>query len=285
MTISWFPGHMHKARKELRATMPSLDIIIEVLDARLPSSSSNPMLDEICQNKPRIRLLSKADLADPNITQQWLNFLSDQDKPAIAIQQDKPATIKQLPKMCKQLRNSQAMSSLKIAIVGIPNVGKSSLINTLLNKKSAKVGNQPALTRGQQKFTTLEGITLADTPGVLWPRQRDPITALRLATSGAIRDTAIDQVEVALFGLDFLLSQYSGLCESYYKLKTTPETATSALEAIGRRRGCVVKGGLIDTHKAAGIIVTDIRNGNIGRLSFEAPAAEVMRLQQLDQLE
>ncbi|NVK40654.1 MAG: ribosome biogenesis GTPase YlqF [Oceanospirillaceae bacterium] len=275
MSINWFPGHMHKARKEIAKTMDEVDVVIEVLDARLPQSSENPLVDNLRKGKPVIKLLNKADLADPALTAEWLAFFNAMDGvQALALDYQDKKLIKRLPELCRQLVPSRANAGrpVRAMIMGIPNVGKSTLINALLGKRIAKVGNQPAVTRSQQRFSLQGGMALSDTPGILWPKIEDRDSGYRLAASGAIRDTAIEFEDVALFAAGFLLQQYPQRLQERYKLAQVPGIAEELIDAIGRKRGCLRPGGVVDRHKASEILLNEMRGGKLGRISFETVA-------------
>ncbi len=284
MSIQWYPGHMTKARKAMAEAMPSQDVVIEVLDARMPLASENPVVTELRKQKPCIKVLSKSDLADPEVTRAWLAYFERRTEPskerpegkvlALAIRTDKPGEIKsRIPELCKRLalHPSGPGKTVRAMIVGIPNVGKSTLINTLMERKVAKVGDEPAVTKSRQLVTLKNGMTIADTPGILWPKIEDSSASLRLALGGAIPDTAIDYESVALFGAKFLLERYPALLRTRYKITDLPETADALLMEIGRRRGGLRAGGTIDLHKAADILIHDVRSGVLGRITFEAP--------------
>ncbi|UTW13481.1 ribosome biogenesis GTPase YlqF [Marinobacterium rhizophilum] len=275
MSINWFPGHMHKARKEIAKTMDEIDVVIEVLDARLPQSSENPLVDSLRKGKPVIKLLNKSDLADPDVTAQWLAFFNAMDGvQALALDNENRKLIKRLPELCKQLVPSRVAQGrpVRAMIMGIPNVGKSTLINALVGKRIAKVGNTPAVTRHQQRFMMQGGMALSDTPGILWPKIVDPDSGYRLAASGAIRDTAIELEDVALFTAGFMLASYPQRLMERYRLTTLAEIADELLEQIGRKRGCLKPGGVVDRHKASEILLMEIRGGKLGRVSFETVA-------------
>ena len=273
--IQWYPGHMKKARDEITEAIRRMDVIIELLDARLPRSSSNPVLDELRQNKPCIRLLTKKDLADPLITEKWIGDIKKEPSvTAIDVETHDTILGKILPNLCRKIIGRPLKRPVRAMIVGISNVGKSTLINTLVGRRLAKVGDQPAITRHQQTVQIVpgpDGLDISDTPGILWPNLENKNGAYRLALSGAIRDTAMDYRDVALFAGNYLLGNYSDALVQRYKLNRLPETASLLIEAIGRRRGCLIKGGLVDTHKAAELFIHDFRTGKIGRISLESP--------------
>ncbi len=274
MAVNWYPGHMHKARKEMKKAMPQVDLIIEVMDARIPYSSENPAVSELRGEKPCIKILNKADLADPQITQAWIEFF-EQEKAvkAIAMSADQKGQAKRLPALCKKLgpKRNLAISPIRVMIMGIPNVGKSTLINALVGKPIAKVGNEPAVTKRQQRITLGDGIVLSDTPGFLWPRFEDQNSGYRLAVTGAIKNTAIQYEDIALYAADFLLQTYPDLLIQRYRLKELPGDDIGLLEVVGQKRGGLRPGGVIDMHKASEVLLHDLRGGLLGRISMEVP--------------
>ena len=274
MSINWFPGHMHKAQKEIKEILPQIDVVIEVCDARLPFSSENPMITEIRGNKPLIKILNKSDLADPELTAIWLDYLdSQQNVKAIALTTDNPAIAKTLPSLIKKLvpNKDEAGKQINAVIMGIPNVGKSTLINTLVGKAKAKVGNEPAVTKGQQRIKLEEGLYLLDTPGMLWPKILNDNSAYRLAISGAIKDTAFEHDDIACFAAEYLLTAYPSPLIKRYGLDSLPASEVELIEAIGKKRGCVRSGGLVDFHKASAILINEIRDKTLGTITFETP--------------
>src|SRR5512140_1648857 len=212
MSIQWYPGHMTKARRVLAESMPKADVVIEVLDARMPRASANPGVTELRGKKPCIKVLCKSDLADPEITRAWLERLtSDDDVVAIALTTERPQEARQkIPELCKRLAKhpSGPGKTVRAIIVGIPNVGKSTLINTLMERKVANVGDEPAVTKSQQIVVLPNGMTLFDNPGIMWPKIEDDDVSYRLAFGGAIADAAIDYENVALWGAEYLLGAY-----------------------------------------------------------------------------
>jgi len=274
MKIQWFPGHMHKAGKEIKASLPDIDLIIEILDARLPFSSANPLLSALRGDKPCIKILNKADLADPVRTQQWQDFLEQEDGvktlPLTAIQTDKVDTVIEL---CRKLIPHKATASkvIHVLIMGIPNVGKSTLINALAGRTIAKTGNEPAVTKRQQRIDLRNGIILCDTPGMLWPNLENHNTGYRLATTGAIKDTALKHDDVASFAGEFLLHHYPESLKQRYQIETLPETDYELLQLIGKKRGCLRSGGHIEMDKVAKILLAEIRDGTLGRITLETP--------------
>jgi ribosome biogenesis GTPase A len=275
MTIKWFPGHMHSARKQITEAMPKIDVAVEVVDARLPASSGNPLLAELRQRKPFIKVLNKADLADPLITKNWVHFFEKDDHGlrALALNAGNKGDVARLPKLCRSLAPQRGKPGrpLRVMVMGIPNVGKSTLINTLAGKRIAQVGDRPAITRHAQQIDLRNGILLFDTPGILWPNLEDQQGAYRLAASGAIGDNAMDYQSVALFAADYLRQSYADLLAKRYKFNDMPDEAAELLDEIGRRRGCLGPGGVVDAYRAAEVLLRDLQSGKIGRISFETP--------------
>ncbi len=272
MAIHWFPGHMHKARKEIAKVMSEVDAVIEVLDARLPRSSENPMIRELRGDKPVIKVLSKSDLADDERTRQWLTHIAlDPLNHALSMRADRKADIQRLVDLCKRVVPSRAQAGrpVRVMIMGIPNVGKSTLINNLLGRKVAKVGNEPAVTKTQQRFVTHNGLAIFDTPGILWPKIEDPDSTLRLAASGAIKDTVMEYEAVALYVLAFLSKDYSQALSDRYKISADVTDSDALLTEIGRRRGGLRKGGVVDLHKASEVVIGDLRTGAFGPVTLE----------------
>jgi ribosome biogenesis GTPase A len=270
--INWFPGHMHKARKEIAQLMDEVDIVIEVLDARLPRSSENPLVTSLRRGKPVLKILNKSDLADPIKTQSWLQeFNAQEGITAIELTTSDKKTIKSIPQICKDAVPARANKErpVRAMIMGIPNVGKSTLINALLGRRIAKVGNEPAVTKANKRYSVFQGMALSDTPGILWPKIEDQDSGYRLAVSGAIKDTAIDYDQVAVYGANFVLKAYPERLIERYKLKELPELGEGLLDQIGRKRGCLRPGGVVDLHKAAEILMNEMRGGKLGRISFE----------------
>jgi ribosome biogenesis GTPase A len=268
---------MNTARRAIAEALPSKDVLLEVLDARMPAASANPVLSELRLDKPCVKILSKSDLADPEVTRSWIrHFESETSRGkvvAIALSRTRPSeTRTRIAELCKRLAPNRTASnkSVRAMVVGIPNVGKSTLINTLMERKVTKVGDEPAVTKGQQLVVLKNGMTLSDNPGILWPSMDDDAT-LRLALGGAIPDAAMDYESVGLFAAEFFLSRYAGLVRAHFKLDEAPPSPADLLLAIGRKRGCLRSGGVVDLHKAADILVHEFRAGALGRISLEAP--------------
>jgi len=274
MIIDWYPGHMKKARAQIVEILPRIDLVIEVLDARLPKSSANPLLARLRQDKPCIKVLNKHDLADPTVTKAWVQQLElEQGVKAIPLEARNRRDVGLLPKLCRKVlvKRVQAKKPLRILIVGIPNVGKSTLINTLAGKKIARVGDKPAITTCPQQIDLRNGILLSDTPGLLWPVLDDMPGACRLAASGAIGDNAFDTTEVGLTTASYLAERYPALLMQRYKFTEIPQKQFAIIEEIGRKRGCLISGGEVDLHRAAELLLRELRAGKLGRISLERP--------------
>ncbi|MEZ4598521.1 MAG: ribosome biogenesis GTPase YlqF [Syntrophotaleaceae bacterium] len=275
MAMTWYPGHMKTARRQMAEAMPKIDAVIEVVDARLPVSSGNPILAQMRQRKPCLMVLNKADLADPLVTKRWIAHFEHQGKEvrALALNATRAKEVTLLPKLCRSLVPHRGIPGkpLRVMVVGIPNVGKSTLINTLAGRRIAKVGNQPAITRSAQQVDLRNGLLLFDTPGILWPDPGDELAALRLAASGAIGNAAMDYHEVGRFAAAYLLRHYPDLLCGRYNLSFLPADGEEVLTELGRRRGCLEKGGEVDYYRAAEIFLRELQSGKIGRISFEAP--------------
>lgn len=270
MTIGWYPGHMNKARKDIMKLLQQVDLVIELVDARLPYSSENPLLNSLIKETARLKVLNKTDLADPNTTKLWLEFYQQSNIRTYALDKNQPDAIKKLLKTARLVSGKKTDKILKIMIVGIPNVGKSTFLNILSDRKIAKVGNEPAVTKSASEISLGDSIKLIDTPGVLWPKIEDQQSAYRLAVTGAIKNTAIEFEDIALFALDFLRETYPQSLTDRYQLDASSLDATQLLEAIGKKRGCLRKGG-VDYHKASEMLLNDIRSGALGKISLEKP--------------
>jgi ribosome biogenesis GTPase A len=274
---------MRKARRAIAEAMPSQDVVIEVLDARMPRASENPVVTELRGPKPCVKVLTKSDLADPDVTRAWLEYLERRvDGPgahpagkvvALAVTTDRASDARtRITEACGALAvPTRGRTTARAMIIGIPNVGKSTLVNTLAQRKVANVGDEPAVTKSEQVVKMKNGMMLSDNPGILWPKIEDPTAALRLALGGAIPDAALDYEGVALFGAGVFLGRYPELLAKRYKLTTMPADAEALLLEVGRRRGCLRSGGTIDRHKAADVLIHDFRDGALGRISLERP--------------
>ncbi|WP_026674302.1 ribosome biogenesis GTPase YlqF [Alkalihalobacterium bogoriense] len=280
MTIQWFPGHMAKARREVTEKLKLIDVVIELLDARVPLASRNPMIDEIVAHKPRLVLLNKADLADPNVTSKWKAYFEDKGAKVLAIDSQTGKGVSGISSACQSLAapmlekmKSRGMKprAIRAMILGIPNVGKSTLINRLAVKKIAKTGDRPGITKQQQWIKVGTELELLDTPGILWPKFEDQLIGYRLAATGAIKDELLDFQDIALFVITYLKDEYPTVLKDRYKLAELPDEGIEVFDEIGRKRGCLLGGGYIDYDKAAEIILRELRSGTLGRISLETP--------------
>ena len=278
MQIQWFPGHMHKARVEIQNTLPKVDILIEVLDARIPYSSENPMLAELRGEKPCLKVLTKSDLADPEMTQVWqAHFNVAAGVWARPVTSKEVSTIRRLKGVIGQMLPDK--SSITTMVVGIPNVGKSTIINILAGRKVAKTGNEPAVTKMQQRINIGDGITLLDTPGVLWPNVENINSGYRLGLLGSIKDTAVEYADIGFFGARYLIENHRQRVVDRFEIEELFETDAELIDAIGRRRGCLGKSGVVDIDRVSRILVNEVRNGSLGRLTLESP--EIMRQEKI----
>lgn len=270
MSIQWYPGHMHKATKEIARSLSSIDVIIEILDARAPHSSSNPVIDKIVKEKPVIKLLNKSDLSDPLDTKKWQQYYNKSEyQNSIAINAMTSESKNEIVNLISQLSERKEGKNTLTMVVGIPNVGKSSVINMLAGKKIAKTGNEPAITKGQQKINLRNGIMLIDTPGILWPKIEDPESGLKLAALGSIRNTAVGYDEIAIYIIKFLMQKYPDYLKARYEIDLLSQDEHEIIELLAKKRGCLSKGGKIDLTKISEIIVDELRTGIFGQISFE----------------
>lgn len=287
MTIQWFPGHMTRARRQIQDKLKLIDVVIELLDARIPLSSRNPMIDEILQNKPRLVLLNKQDLADPEVTAQWVAYFAEQGLQALPVDAATGNQMKEIMSRCKQLMAEKIEKQLskgikpraiRALIVGIPNVGKSTLINRLAGRKIAATGDKPGVTKGQQWIKVGTEMELLDTPGILWPKFEDQQVGMRLAATGAIKEEILYPEEVALFAVRYLAGHYGASLQERFGIAKLPEdpgdteAIIEVMEAIGRKRGALLSGGRVDLEKASLTILRELRAGKMGRVSLEAPS-------------
>ncbi|WP_026601414.1 ribosome biogenesis GTPase YlqF [Methylomonas sp. 11b] len=274
MQIQWYPGHMHKASKEIKHALPDIDLLIEILDARIPYSSQNPMLASLRGDKPTIRVLSKTDLADPELTKKWQAYLErEQAVKTLAVTTQQPDKIKQIIDLCAKMlpEKTAANKVIRTMIMGIPNVGKSTIINVLAGRTIAKTGNEPAVTKQQQRINMGNNIVLSDTPGVLWPNVENRHSGHRLAVTGAIKDTAFQHDDIALYALEYLRTAYPDQLSQRYRLTPLPEEPLALLEAIGAKRGCLRSGGIVELDKAAKLLMNELRAGILGQITLETP--------------
>lgn len=289
MNLQWYPGHMARAKREMIERIKQIDVVIELVDSRIPSASRNPLVDEIVSGKPRLLLLNKVDMADPEATAAWkthfekkgltvhlVNSQNGQGTSAI------PGSVHRLTAARRKRMEEKGFRPHpdRALILGIPNVGKSTLINRLAGKKIAKIADRPGVTTAQQWIKVGKTMELLDTPGILWPKFEDPETGLLLAATGAIKEELIDFQEIAFFLLKLMLRRYRNLLQARYRLDDLPESTgdhedqdiiIKLFETIGRSRGCLMSGGLVDLDRTAEIIVRDYRNLKLGQLTLELP--------------
>lgn len=289
MTIQWFPGHMTRARREIQGKLKLIDIVIELLDARIPLASRNPMIDEILQNKPRIVVMNKQDLADPAVTADWVRYFADANGlDALPIDASTGHGVRDLLPRAKQLladkiesqmRKGMKPRAIRALIVGIPNVGKSTLINHLAGRKIAATGDRPGITKGQQWIKVGMEMELLDTPGILWPKFEDQQVGLMLAAIGSIREEILHVDEIAYHLIRYLAEAYPNALRERFGLEEMPTKdelednmkVVEIMENIGRKRGALLSGGRVDLDKASSLILRDFRSGKLGRISLEQP--------------
>lgn len=281
--IQWFPGHMTKTKRQIQASLKLVDAVAEIIDARIPVSSRNPDLDSIIQNKPRVVLMNKCDMADPSSTQKWINYFKNNGIVAIPIDCKTGRGINKFvssvnevlkEKIEKQKAKGLLNPTVRVMIVGIPNVGKSTFINRISKNRKAKAEDKPGVTRGNQWFTINKGFEVLDTPGVLWPKFEDKIVGERLAFTGAVKDQIMDTELLAMRLLDFLKVEKNPIFVERFKLQDEPiENIESyeLLELIGRKRGMLISGGEIDTERAAIMLLDEYRSAKLGKYTFELP--------------
>ena len=281
MSVQWFPGHMAKTRRIMASNLKLVDIVVELCDARIPQSSRNPEIDKIVGKKPRLMLLNKADCADAAATEQWLTYYRKKGIPAMACDCRSGRGVKNLLPAVREVLadkiaawNEKGMVGrpIRMMIVGIPNVGKSSLINRLSGTRSAKVEDRPGVTRGKQWVSLEDGVELLDMPGVLWPKFEDPVVGEHLAFTGAVRDEILDIEGLSYRLLELLQDLYPEAVNTRYKTDIRPEEELKGheiLERIGRKRGMLISGGEIDTERAAVNVLDEYRGGKLGRITLE----------------
>lgn len=281
MTIQWFPGHMAKARREVTEKLKLVDIMIELVDARIPQSSRNPMIDEIIQQKPRVVLLNKADMADPEITKQWVAYFATQGIKALPVNSQAGVGMKDIVQALQETLKEKfdrmrakgiRPRAIRAMIVGIPNVGKSTLINRLAKKNIARTGNTPGVTKAQQWIKVGKELELLDTPGILWPKFDDQEIGRKLALTGAIKDTILNMHDIAIYGIQILEKNYPERLQERYNLDGVTENVVDMFDTIGKLRGCLMGGGEVDYDKVAELIIREIRSEKFGRITLEKPA-------------
>ena len=276
MAIQWFPGHMTSARKKAAETMASIDVVIEVVDARLPEASTNPMVRELRlhRQRPCLKVLNKSDLADPAVTKAWLAYYNKQSGvKAVAISSKNAGEVSRLPSLCQSLapHRNDNIKQLRMMIMGIPNVGKSTLMNALVKRKIAKVGDEPAVTKSQQIHQISVRHAIVDTPGLMWPKIEHESDGLMLAASHAIGRNAVIDEEVAVFLAGLLLKRYPALLAARYGFPVEGIDAVAVVEGVAKRRALVMRGGEPDFEKASAVLLQDYRDGKLGRISLETP--------------
>ena len=284
MTIQWYPGHMTKTRRQIEADLKQVDAICEIVDARIPMSSRNPDIDSICGNKPRIIVLNRMDLADPEATKRWLTYFRSKGMAALAtdcktkkgIANFQPAVRSVLKEKIERDAAKGMHRPLRVMIVGIPNVGKSTLINQISRRKGAKAENRPGVTRGKQWVTVDSGLLLLDTPGILWPKFEDPEVGMLLAYTGAVKENIIDTEELAYHLMERLWKFYPETVRQRYKVDMPQDTPGYVLlEEAGRKRGFLLARGEINTERMATVLLDEYRSGKLGHFTFEVPEEDV----------
>jgi ribosome biogenesis GTPase A len=291
MAIQWYPGHMHKAQKEIREALPQVDLVIEVVDARIPYSSTNPMVAKLIAESPNphpvIRVLNKCDLADPQTTKLWVEAFEQQHgTKSLAISSREPSQVKKIMTLCHKLFPSykEKGKPIKAMIMGIPNVGKSTIINILSERTIAKVGNEPAVTKRQQRIDLDCGVILFDTPGFLWPKIENEHSSYRLAIIGSIKDTVVEYSDIAYYAAEYLSQAYPALLKEHFSLSELSDDVFTLLESIGVKRGCLKSGGRVDLDRVSKIFINEIRNLTIGNISFETPEVVKQELIEVEKL-
>ena len=279
-TINWFPGHMKKTQREIKENLKLVDAVIEIRDARIPRSSANPDIDKLCEGKPRVILLNKSDLSESKVTKMWMNNLSSENVKVIEVNcltgkglnQIKPTLDLLFKEKNDRLKAKGLVKiQMRVMVVGIPNVGKSTFINKMAKNNIAKTGDRPGVTKSKQWIKTKMDIEMLDTPGVLWPKFEDEKTALNLAFTGAIKDEIMDIEELSFNLVKRLQSFYGDKLKERYKIEEINEDPLETLNSIARKRGCLVKGGEIDYNRIAVILLDEFRGGKIGNISLERP--------------
>jgi len=280
MNIQWYPGHMTKTRRQMEADLKQVDAVCEIVDARIPISSRNPDIDSICGNKPRIMILNRMDLADPDATKRWTEYFRSKDMAVVAtdcksrkgINGFEPAVRSVLKEKIQRNAAKGMSKALRVMVVGIPNVGKSTLINQISGRKGAKAENRPGVTRGKQWVTVDNGLLLLDTPGILWPKFEDPEVGLMLAYTGAVKEGVIDLEELACRLIKLLHLRYPASLKDRYGIEADESVpGYELLEMAGRKRGFLVSGGEINTERMAKVLIDEYRSGKLGRFTLESP--------------
>lgn len=286
MQIQWYPGHMTKTKRLIEANIKLVDIVIELLDARAPYSTKNPDIDKLAANKMRLVILNKADLADPQITKEWVKWYTQNNVRVVEVTSTSGKGIKEVTKVAEDLlkekierdkARGRIYRPIRAMIVGIPNVGKSTFINTLVGKGSTKTGDKPGVTRGKQWVKIKKGFELLDMPGILWPKFEDQQVALKLAYLGSINDDILDSRELAMNFLEHGRTRYKAKLEERYKTEMTQEQAYDYLLEIGKKRGFIISGGSVDETRTANMILDEYRSGKLGKITLETPGDIINR--------
>ena len=279
MQVQWYPGHMTKAKRMMLEDIKLIDLVIELIDARVPTSSRNPDIDEIAKGKSRLAVLNKSDLADPRKNDEWLKYYQNKGTPALLVDSRNRTGFapigKAIEEACKakierDRKRGIINRPVRAMVVGIPNVGKSTFINSMCKKASAKTGNKPGVTKGKQWINLNKNVELLDTPGILWPRFDNELTGMHLAFIGSINDEIVDEVELAMELMNYLKKSYAGVLFNRYEVDESKETPV-ILNDIAIKRGCLKKGNETDYSKAANILLDDFRSGKLGRITIEDP--------------
>ena len=279
MNVQWYPGHMTKAKRQMQEDIKLIDLIIELVDARVPLSSRNPDIDELGKNKARMILLNKADLADERQNRAWMEYFKEKGIYAVSIDSRNKGSMKAvsaaITEACKEKTERDRRRGIKnrpvrAMVAGIPNVGKSTFINTFAGKACAKTGNKPGVTKGKQWIKINKNVELLDTPGILWPKFEDQQVGLRLALIGSIRDEILNQDEMAIELIEYLKNHYQGILADRYQVDEN-EDKVKILEQIALNRNCKMKGNELDYEKASKIVLEEFRNGKLGKISLETP--------------
>ena len=277
MSVQWFPGHMRESVKILKNAVKKANLVLEVVDARFPFSSTNPYTETICRHMAKIKVMNKSDLADPDVTEQWLSFYNDaaynktMQGETFAVSALNKGDIRELSEYCLSETSINPAEKLKIIVMGIPNTGKSTLINCLIGKKAARVGNVPAVTRHNQRLSVGKRMDVYDTPGILWPVVEPEERGNILSAGGAVSDSAYDYTDIGAFLAGYMLKRYPEHLKNRYNIGVSECDGVEVLSLIGKKRGCLVKGGRIDLQKVSEIFVNEVRQGKTGRISFEKP--------------
>ncbi|MDC7124415.1 MAG: ribosome biogenesis GTPase YlqF [Spirochaetales bacterium] len=271
--IQWFPGHMNKTRRLIEEQINRIDIVVEILDARIPAASRNPMLEEITKGKPTLLILNKSDLSDDVITESWIDFFKSEGFYAKAVCSTTANGVKGILGECRKIaqeNGAKPESKINVLVAGIPNVGKSTIINSLKKEKKASVQNKPGHTKDFQRIVVSNTMTLIDTPGILWHKFENA-TGYRLAVMGSIKDSILDMYTISQAALIMLENAWPDALKERFNIEDFPETEEELIDLIGRSRGMLKKGGVVDFERACNIIVKEIRDGKLGKLSFESP--------------